>query len=706
MRESTSYEFGPYRLLPSERLLLRDEDPVALTPKAFEILVALVRRAGRLADKEDLLKEVWPDSFVEESNLTQNIFAIRRVLGTPEDGKGYIETVSKRGYRFVADVRVVDAGSLMPPAPAVIEAPPAPAAASSGWSAKHAIVLGGLLALAVLSAVVWKVWRAPSSPPPFQTMELVRLTTSGNVFNAAISPDGKYVAHAVRRNAQQSLWVRQTEAESLVQIVAPSNVAFVGLTFSPDSNYIYYNVSSDGGSRRTLFRIPTLGGTPMKVLENLRGGSVSMSPDGRQFAFIRVTAGTQSSLMVANADGTGERTLLSRATAGLDAPAWSPDGRRIAFADANPETNDRTIFETDVADGSTRPVTSRRWLRIIKLAWTRDGGALLLLATPGDGFVYQIWQLSYPDGVASRITNDLNNYGSMSLAADAGTLATVAADTQATIWVAPDNDAARARQVTTGAGRIDWPADWTPDGRIVYHSNINGEFDIWITAAGGGPPQQLTRNVRINQGPAVSPDGSYIVFLSDRTGTPHLWRMNLDGSSQRQLTFGPQGEQNPRFSPDGRWITYRLSSGRATSWRMPAEGGEPVQITDKMSYSAGISPDGRFIAYLYQDENAPLRIAVAPFEGGAPIKTFTFTSRPSSQRLIRWTPDGRAIAFIDTVNDVWNIFAQPIDGGPPVRLTDFKDGRIFAFAWSRDGRQLAVSRGTNSADVVLIKNFR
>jgi Tol biopolymer transport system component len=241
----------------------------------------------------------------------------------------------------------------------------------------------------------------------------------------------------------------------------------------------------------------------------------------------------------------------------------------------------------------------------------------------------------------------------------------------------PNNDPRRMRPVTTGTGRADTPTAWTPDGRIVYHSNVGGEYDIWITAAGGGSPQQLTRNARINQGPAVSPDGRSIVFLSDRTGTPHLWRMNLDGSGPRQLTDGPRGEQNPRFSPDGRWIVYRTSSGRPTTWKVPADGGEPVPITDKMSFSPTVSPDGRWIAYLYQDDNAPLRIAVAPFEGGLPVRTFPFTSNPGGLRFIRWTRDGGALAYIETVNDISNIVAQPLDGGQPVRLTNFTDGRLF-----------------------------
>ena len=107
-QEQYLYEFGPYRLLPQERLLLRDGEPVALTPKAFETLVVLVERGGRLVEKDELLNEVWAGTNVEESNITQNIFALRRVLGAGEDGASYIETVPKRGYRFLASVKVFE----------------------------------------------------------------------------------------------------------------------------------------------------------------------------------------------------------------------------------------------------------------------------------------------------------------------------------------------------------------------------------------------------------------------------------------------------------------------------------------------------------------------------------------------------------------------------------------------------------------------
>ncbi len=335
--------------------------------------------------------------------------------------------------------------------------------------------------------------------------------------------------------------------------------------------------------------------------------------------------------------------------------------------------------------------------------WLKDGSGLLMLAPPGQSFVFQIWHLSYPEGEAHRLTNDLNHYQGMSLAADSHTLAVVQSETQASIWVAPVGDVSRARPVTSGSGKADLSVDWAPDGRIVYDSNQSGTDDIWITSADGGSPKQLTSNTRINQSPAVSPDGRHIVFNSDRTGTPHLWRMNLDGSDQRQLTNGASGEQNAQFSPDGRWLVYRTAFGKFTVWKMPASGDEPVQLTDKLSRLPTISPDGKLVAYFYRDENAPWRIAVAPLEGGEPLKTTDISAVPLD---LNWTPDGRALAYTDSRSGVSNIFAQPLDGGAPKQLTDFKADRIFSFDFSRDGKQLALSRGTIINDVVLIKDFK
>lgn len=564
-----------------------------------------------------------------------------------------------------------------------------------------AMIAAALLALIVagIGYGIYNLTKKRDNPAlSFQTAKFTRLTTTGKASGVAVSPDGKYFVHIQDEGGRQSLWTRQVATQSNVQIVEPAAVQYSGLTFSPDGNYIYYTAFSQELATTVLFQIPTLGGFPKKLLEN-----VATSPDGRQLAFVRPTSSEEFALMTANADGTEERKIVQYSES-ISAPAWSPDGKRIAYRLANSKSNDSGVFETQIADGSTSPLTSQKWLGITGLTWLSDGSGLLILATTGQRFVYQIWHLSYPGGEARQITNDLNNYLSMSMAADAGALAVVQSQQQASIWVAPTGDLSRARAVTAGSGKADTSLAWTPDGRIVYQSNADGN-NIWIMGADGAGAKQLTANDRINLVPDVSPDGRYIVFLSYLNGVPHLWRMNLDGSDPKQLANRATGEASEGFSPDGRWLVYRTALGRWTVWKMLADGsGEPVQLTDKYSRSPAVSPDGKRIAYFYREDNGPWRIAAAPFEGGEPLKTFDIASLPNSS--LRWTPDGRAIAYVETQGGISNIVAQPLDGGKPKQLTDFKQEYIFSFDYSSDGKQLAISRGTFNNDVVLISNFK
>ena len=592
---------------------------------------------------------------------------------------------------------------------------PAPSAATTGALAKRksrrtAITIAVIaVVVSVAGLGLYKFFNRsqPKKLISFASAKIARLTTTGKATRVAISPDGKYVVHVQDDGGQQSLWTRQVATQSNVEIIAPAAVRYDSLTFSPDGDYIYYGVSSQDIPQSGLFQVPTLGGAPKKVLVNLESSyTISFSPDGKQFAFVRSESGKEFALMIANADGTGERKLVARKNPpeSIGHPAWSPDGKRIAYRVRNADSNDDTIFEAQVADGSTKPLTSQRWFRISALAWLSDGGGLLMLATPQQQNVRQVWQLSYPEGEAHRLTNDLNDYDGMSLTADSGTLAVVKTERQANVWVAPTGDASRTRPITSGSGKNDTELTFAPDGtKIIYQSNASGDEDIWIVNADGGNPRQLTANSRVNLSPAVAPDGRSIVFLSDRTSTPHLWRMNVDGSDQRQLTNG-SGEKSPQFSPDGRWVVYTKVFGKATVWKVPAGGGEPAQLNDKYSTHPTVSPDSKLVAYRYRDENTPWRIAVAPLEGGEPLRTFDL---PATFGVpLRWTPDGRAVAYVDTRGGVSNIVAQPLDGGTVKQLTDFKADRIFWFDFARDGKQLALSRGTVTSDVILIRDFR
>ncbi|MFN2481852.1 MAG: DPP IV N-terminal domain-containing protein, partial [Pyrinomonadaceae bacterium] len=219
--------------------------------------------------------------------------------------------------------------------------------------------------------------------------------------------------------------------------------------------------------------------------------------------------------------------------------------------------------------------------------------------------------------------------------------------------------------------------------------------------------RQLTSRTRSNNQPSVTADGRYIVFRSVRTGTWNIWRMDLDGGNVKQLTEG--GNDNwPRPSPDGRWVVFSSSRAGAQSlWKVSIDGGEPVRLTEKNTVNATVSPDGKLIACHYREEaNVPYRVALIPFEGGDPVKLLDFSQKFAGPPGLRWTQDGRALIYAETQGGVSNIWSLPVDGGAPKQLTSFKSDEIFQFDFSRDGKQLAASRGQITNDVVLISDFR
>ena len=554
---------------------------------------------------------------------------------------------------------------------------------------------------------------------PFQTAKISNLTTTGHITHAAISPDGKYVAHVIGDEGKESLWVRQVATTSSQQVVAPADVEYLGLTFSPDGDFIYYTVrESDKRFEGALYQVPVLGGgtPPRKLLTNI-DTAITSSPDGKQFAYGATNSlAKESALMIANTDGTGAYALVTKNGPQFgdlpwrfSNPTWSPDGKVIAYGrrmKAQPDWGPQGVYEVSVRDGSEKLITSHEWLQVGRLAWLDDGSGLIITAAERFG-LFQIWHLSYPGGDARRITNDESkNYRGVSLATDASLLATTQQDEQSSIWIAPDGDATRAQRITRGRYEGRYGVAWTPDDRIVYHSFASGNEDIWIMNADGSGQSQLTVNPGTDDDCCeVSPDGRYIVFRSQRGDGTTLWRMDRDGGNAKQLIR--EGNQ-PTVTPDGRWVIYHRL-GRL--WKVSIEGGESAQLIARGGagyQSPAISPDGKLIACHYRDDaNTGPRLAIIPFEGGQPLKLFDIHSvmlRPL--RALQWTPDGEAITYIKTIGGVSNIWSQNLTGDPPKPLTDFKSDSMFSFSWSRHGKQLVYARGAVTSDVVLIRDSK
>jgi serine/threonine protein kinase/Tol biopolymer transport system component len=586
---------------------------------------------------------------------------------------------------------------------------------------------GIAVAVAVLvGAVAWFVFRSSSVPsmpaaPPFEKIRLTRLTNSGNVGLTAVSADARYVVHAAFEAGKQSLWLRQIATNSNVQIVAPEAVRYDGLSFSPDGNFVYYVAYPAAQSFSTVYQVPVLGGPPRRIIDDV-DTPLEFSPDGKQFAFVRGYQRLgENVLFVAAADGTGERRVVVRRyplAFVLNNVAWSPDGKTLlAVARVNIEGQVKVVA-IDAATGAESIASEGAWANIETVAWLPGGHGFVAAAAPDEpDATMQIWHFTFPGGASRRITNDLNSYAQVTVSGDGATMAAVQNEGVAHLWTGPLADLASAREITKGANRADGSpgVSWTPDGRIVYASNAGGNFDIWISDATGANARPLTNDSSFDGAPRVTPDGKSILFNSSRPGGS-TWLMDLDGGNQRPL-IADRGAGRAVISPDSKWVYYTSFAKQARQvWRLPFGGGTPERLTahwdalgirdDGIFYHptlavTGISPDGSSLLGTYADpERRGFRLGIFPIAGGTPTRLDILADEAV------WTADGKSLIYRDWRSGPPNLFRQPATGGTPVPLTSFTDDVVAAFALSRDGKQVVMSRGKGTSDVVLIRTER
>ena len=572
--------------------------------------------------------------------------------------------------------------------------------------------LGALIALAVLFAAGYGIYAYlhRTRPVPFQSMNISKLTDTGKAFMAAISPDGKYVVHVAQEHRQQSLWIRHIATGSNAQIVPPSDSDYTGVTFSPDGSYVYFvRIEKEHPSVGQLYEIPVLGGTPKLVRSDV-DSHITFSPDGKEFAFLRGDS-TQgiSSILIANADGSGERNLITlhQPTLFQGAPSWSPDGKSIVIMRVLGKEGLGSVVAIDTSNASMKEIASAADVGIVSdSAWLPDNSGLLVAyANKDTRWNRQIGYLPYPTGSLHRVTNDLNHYSpSFSATKDARSLVTVASESTNNVWVLPAGEpASQAQQVTSGEAEA-FELKWTPDGHIVTMPHSDGlELDSYN--ADGSGKATIFNDEWPGNSLSVCGDGAHITFMSlHARNTVNIWRVDANGGNLTQLTHGAL-DQAASCSPDGMWFAYSSSDGgKFTIWRATIDGQAPQQLTHVSSYTPVISPDGKFIAYVYgEGEGSTFRpkVGIIPATGGPLVHQYDLL--PASDGDPRFTPDGQGIAYVVTDDQgVGNIWVQPIAGGAPKPFTDFKSDKIFDFAWSRDGKKLAVSRGRVRRDVVLL----
>jgi serine/threonine protein kinase len=571
-----------------------------------------------------------------------------------------------------------------------------------------AVVAGGLLA--------WKYFTAKTDLdrlPLVTNGRIIRLTTTGNIAATAVSRDGRYVTYVLRDSGQDSLWVRQTAVSSAQQVVSPASEAYLSSPmFSPDGNFIYFSRGrSEKSNDLQLFVVPVLGGTPRKISEHF-STNFTFAPDGSKIAFLGVTCeGTDFCLTQVNSDGSGRTVLLKWGTPHY-APAWSPDGRRIAFdavVDEDPQDLRAHIQTYDLSTKKTQDVPSR-WRLIRNLTWTPDGKGLLVTAQERAGDPAQISYVSYPDGATQRVTNDLEAYDSASLALDAGTIVAVQTDVTASIWIAPSDHADDIKQVTQGRNDGLHGLDFASPQKIIFSSNDSGNWDLSAVNLATGATQIISGAPQYHSSPVVCDSGRTVVFVSNAGGGNHLWKTEADGTNRVQLTHGA-GEVYPQCPREGRWVAF-IKEDETTPGgnlrKLSLDGGADRAVIPNIVVGVNLAPDGKHILFaaVPDEEDNKVRVGRATLDDTAPIAYYDPPPKTTVLREGRWIPGQQALAYVDTRSGSPNIWTYSLAGHPSQQLTHFLSGRIFGIAFSPDGTKIAMSRGSINSDVVLFSRNR
>ncbi len=622
MRDVSSqkvFEFEDFRLDVLHLLLYKGGEQLPLTPKVIETLLALVERHGEVLSKEQLMNIVWPDSIVEESNLSQNLYLLRKTLGNTNTGVPFIETLRRRGYRFNGQVSLINTAApeadndSTPLYVSEIEpsneiAPPILTArllnverhgnvlALADWKKdegnRAAVPQAEMamkqpenaarrrftfyFALAVVVALILSFTalglRSLSSSASGQTkneLTVTKLTDGQNFDVAAISRDGNYFAYVTNDGGKDRLWLQQTGYAGPVEITEPFEGVVYGITFSPDGRFIYFVINEKGSVQNTLYRVPTLGGVKNRVLADVPA-AVSFSPDGTEMVFMRSSAEAKdASLVIAASDGSTQRILKTVAASNAESinggGEWSPDGRTIAWGLVDIKTIGQggcSIVGTDVRSGETRPLSAERWDNCFRMAWTQDSKGLVFIATRmNEAFSTrrdQVYYLDLAERQSRRLTTDGSRYQYMSLGVtDKDEVFAVPYNRLSQLWsMDGGGDSRTAVQITSGQTDGRGGIVSLADGRLAYLARNGDGFSIWTVNNDGSNRRQLTTDPPAIEELRASADGRFFVFAVKKDGFNHLYRIDGNGETLQQLTYGESQEVDSTISPDGNWIIY------------------------------------------------------------------------------------------------------------------------------------------------------
>lgn len=566
------------------------------------------------------------------------------------------------------------------------------------------VVLGvSVIVLVAAGFGVYSLFKPAPPPPvrlPFERVDITKLTNNGHTSVATISPDGKYLLHALEENGLQSLWLRHIPTGSNTQVVAPAATRYVGLTFSPDGNYIYF-VRRDEAEHTIsiLYNAPVLGGTPRVVVRDV-DSPVTFSPDGQRFAFLHERHDSPFwDLWTFKSDGSDKKEIFSNRPLPSDSkvPAWSPDGKTIVIPLVQPTREDLGGYlAVEAATGKEQVLAINATHLLKESAWMPDGKALIVSATSIDSLKTQLGYLTYPGGEFRALTVDANDYEHPSVSADGKMIVARQGQIRQQFQVsAADGAEAKPVALSSQLEILGWA--WLADGRLVFAQG----GDIRAVNPGGSEAVLFSDHQRISD--EVTACGkSYLVFRQfgrSAKAATNLWRMNLDGTDQKQLTSGLT-DIDPTCSGDGAWVYYIDGADGRYIKRVSIDGGSVETAVHQSVGSFSLSPDSRKV----------LTLEVRDFDHKLVLRTDDIETHKTEYLdvdpravWVEYGPDGKSVVYIVREHGIDNLWSQTLDGSARHPLTHFTSERIRSFAFSLDGSKLAILRAHLESDAILIQ---
>jgi Tol biopolymer transport system component/DNA-binding winged helix-turn-helix (wHTH) protein len=731
LQENAIFESRGLRIDTAAYRAELDGRVLSLEPKAFDLLVLLVSRAGQLVTKQQILDTVWSGTAVTDNALTRVVAQLRKALGDDAREARFLETVPTRGYRWLAPVAVggqtgVGAGSDQGQTGVrtgsesrTAATQPVESIRSSKWG-WLGVAFGVLVAIGLVSWIALDR-RATVQPRPLFPRQST--LTSGLDVYPAISPDGRRIAYSSDRSGKWEIYIKPTDSAVNEFALTADGQNNLHAAWSPDGRLIAYHSITRGG----IWIISIDGGQPRQA--STFGSQPAWAPDSRRIAFqSEPAADIGPNARAANLPSTiwmvdigrGQPRPLTRRgipIGGHGAPTWSPDGRHVAFATADFAI--AQVWAVNIEGGEPHLLSEPRGVAFDPL-YLPDGRSVVFpIGGPTIGRI-ALDANGRRTGAVSIITvAGLDNLRHFSVSRD-GNLAVSALTMRTALWSMPidrnGRPAGEPRALTDDTRPRNSLPTFSPDGsRIALMSSVKGEQpDIWLIRPDGSGLKQLTANPTHEAMPNWLPDARHVTFKSLRDGHAELWQVNVETLEQQRLVdFGTVEDvarkqgfvQEAKISPDGKRLVYALLDPRTSTKAIYVRGladENAIRVTtgDPPASYPTWSPDGQWIACELQTANGAVT-AVVPASGGTPQP---LTTAAEHSWVHGWSPASDRVLFAGQRDGVWNVYWVARAGGPEQRVTNLTGVRTFVRypTWSPRGDQIVYEYGDIRGNVWLL----